>query len=50
MRKKVSPLFENAHRVLRSLTEREAMTTSWNCLLGMGPGEPDLGHEVWRRP
>ena len=22
------------------------MTTSWNCLLGIGPGEPDLGHEV----
>ncbi len=22
------------------------MTTTWNCLVGMGPGEPDLGHEV----
>ncbi len=22
------------------------MTTTWNCLLGMGPGEPELDHEV----
>lgn len=46
MRRKVSPVVENPHRIFWSLTECEAMTTSWNCLLGMGPGEPDLGHEV----
>ena len=22
------------------------MTTTWNCLVGMGPGEPELHHEV----
>lgn len=22
------------------------MATTWNCLLGMGPGEPELDHEI----
>ncbi|KAI9690115.1 MAG: hypothetical protein M1822_009076 [Bathelium mastoideum] len=42
-------MWEHAAKLQPSLItaqEKKTMTTTWNCLVGVDPGEPDLDHEI----